>query len=177
MRQVASAAGHEVAKVTVRNGKDRIDEKLASYNRAARYGAWVVLRDSDQDCPVELRRRLLDPLGELSPRFMLRLAKSMSEAWILADRDAFASFFKVRPSLVPTDPESLPHAKRTLLEICAQSTSRSLREDMVRPGWKIGPLYVEWINEFARSDWRVEVAASSADSLSRAVERIRSLPQ
>jgi len=35
-------------------GKDYLDKRLASFNRAARFGPWLVLRDSDGECAARL---------------------------------------------------------------------------------------------------------------------------
>lgn len=48
-------------------------------------------------------------------------------------------------------------------------------DDMVRPGEKIGPLYVHHPNEFAQKYRDVSRAANS-QSLARAIAAIRALP-
>lgn len=107
---------------------------------------------------------------------MLRIAHTMTEAWLLADRDGFADFFRVRVGQVPVDPERLPHAKHEVLRLCANSRVRTIRQDMVRSTGEAGPLYVKRINEFASTRWDVSSAAASSDSLSRAIRKIRALP-
>ncbi len=100
----------------------------------------------------------------------------MTEAWLLADRDGFADFFRVRKGRLPPDPEAVPHAKQTLLELCLQSSSRDIRRDVVTADGKTGPLYVSRINEFAAAHWNVGVAATNSPSLARALNAIKALP-
>lgn len=172
---VVAAAGHSVAHVRVSGGKTKLDPKIPKYHTAARRMPWVVFRDSDGQCPVELRDLLTAGISMLNTRFSLRIAHSMTEAWLLADRDGFARFFHVRLARIPTDPENLAHAKRSLLRLCAESSSRLMRRDVVTPDGQTGPLYVARINEFAENHWDAVAAAESSASLAKAIRAIRRL--
>lgn len=173
---VVRAAGRDVQRVVVANGTGRLDSRIPNYNRAAVRMPWVVFRDADSACPVELVTRLSGGIISWSPLFSLRIARSMTEAWLLADRNAFADYFSISLSRIPVDPESLPHAKRTLLALCEKSRSRVIRNDVTAAGGQIGPLYVQRINEYARQSWRPLEAASESDSLQRAIARVSELP-
>lgn len=175
-RAVIRAAGRSVARVIAKGGKTKLDPLLPNYNQAALYAPWVVFRDSDTECPMELVARLKASIGELSPSFLLRIAHPMTEAWLLADRDGFAEYFKVRRNDLPVSPETLPHPKQAVLSLCASSRSRDIRHDVVTKEGKTGPLYVRRINEFAKTRWSVNSASAISDSLRRAVDRIRDLP-
>lgn len=179
-REAAAAivryAGRTVARVIVAGGKSKLDPKISKYNEAARRTNWVVFRDSDGECPVHLRQKLTSEILLWSPRFSLRIAHSMTETWLLADHDGFAEFFRVRSGVLPQNPESLAHAKHTLLAICASSKSRSIRSDVVSTDGQTGPLYVARLNEFASARWNVEAAAGRSPSLLRAIRCIESLP-
>jgi hypothetical protein len=103
------------------------------------------------------------------------------EAWLLADRERFASFFKVRLSDIPTVPEFLDDPKEAVIELSKRSRNRDIRLDMVpRPGSgrKIGPAYISRLIEFVsdtQRGWRPEHAARSSESLNRSLTRIREL--
>lgn len=176
-RAVVSAAGQEVGKIVVAGGCTKLDPKIPKYNQAAAFGpGWVVFRDADTDCPVDLRGSLTVGM-EFSDRFQLRIAKSMTEAWLLADREGFAEYFKVRPKVIPEDPESLPHAKQSLLNLVGWYAPKSIRADVVTSEGKTGQLYTYRINDFARDRWGVAAAAERSPSLARAVARIREIQQ
>jgi hypothetical protein len=175
-KSIVRAAGRTAAKVFIAGGKGRLDPRIPNYNQAARRSPWIVFRDSDGQCPALLRDELTATITTWSPNFALRIAHSMTEAWLLADRNGFADFFHVRIRRVPTHPESLPHAKREVLRLCADSTARTIRQDMVRPSGETGALYVTRINGFAATRWNVRVAAANSDSLSRAIRSVRGLP-
>ena len=175
-KAVVRSVGKTVAKVVVAGGKTRLDPKIHKYNQAARRSTWVVFRDSDGKCPVDLRAGLSAGISVWNSRFALRIAHSMTEAWLMADRDAFADYFRIKMSRIPTDPEGVDHAKREVLRLCAESRSREIRADMVRPTGETGPLYVKRINEFAADSWNVDDASAVSDSLARAIRQIQALP-
>lgn len=119
-----------------------------------------------------LRARLLQHVGELLPSFALRIVHPMTEAWLMADRRGFARYFSVRESAIPANLDALPLAKTTLLGMCAGSRSREIRERMVLPHGRTGPLYVATLNAFASTAWDVLAAKGESDSLRRAVEHL-----
>lgn len=168
-------AGREPGMLRPAGGATKLDQKIPGYRRAAQRMSWLVLRDSDGECPVALVN-LLHPAHTTDRyRFSLRIVHSMTEAWLLGDRQGFAQFFGIRVGKIPEEPESLPHAKRTLLELCEAWASRSMRQDMVAKDGGAGPLYVQRVNEFAREHWSVERAAESSPSLARAIRAVRAL--
>lgn len=175
-KAVIRAAGGEPGKVFVAGGVTRLDPKIAGYNRAAMGAPWVVFRDSDGSCPVQLVDELTARISPLSPRFRLRIAHSMSESWLLADRQGFAAYFSVPVARVPPLPETVPHAKRKVLELCATSRSRTIKNRMTtgRAG-ETGPEYVVTLNDFAQKHWDVTSAAQNSPSLARAIARIREI--
>ncbi|MFT4126097.1 MAG: hypothetical protein QM662_07680 [Gordonia sp. (in: high G+C Gram-positive bacteria)] len=165
-----------MSKVVSAGGKNRLDLKIAKYNQAARRANWVIFRDSDGKCPVELRGKLIDAIaGPVADGFCLRIAHTMTEAWLLADTDGFSAFFHVPRGKVPRNPEQLVHAKRTILRLCSAS-SRALRDGIATPDAETGPAYVSRMNEFAAEYWNVQEAARHCPSLARAIKAIRSLP-
>lgn len=174
-KAVVRAAGRTVNQVRIAGGKSRLDPLIAKYNAASSQAPWVVFRDSDSDCPVTLRNRLLSSVTLLSPQFSLRIAHSMTEAWLLADADSFADYFGVPVNRVPREPDHLQHAKQTLISLCVRSRSRRIRDDMTAPSNHAGPLYVARLNDFASTAWRAWEASSASDSLRRAINHIQRL--
>ena len=86
-KTVVVHAGHRVHLVRIAGGKTRLDPLITKYNIASAQYPWVVFRDSDSECPVTLRARVTAGISSWHPQFCLRIAHSMSEAWLLADRD------------------------------------------------------------------------------------------
>lgn len=175
-RAVATHAGHRVNQIRVAGGKTRLDPLIPKYNIASAQYPWVVFRDSDSQCPVHLRAQLTAGISSWHPQFVLRIAHSMTEAWLLADREGFSDHFKVPIVRVPHDPDELPNAKQAVLALCSRSRSAAIRKDVTAPGTRTGPLYVLRVNEFASTKWDVGVAESVSRSLRRAIAQIVRLP-
>lgn len=180
LRRIVRSRGAEVHRVQVQRGKANLRRALPGYNAAAQGDPWLVVVDLDQDfeCAALL-------VGEWLPapsRFMsFRVAVRQMEAWLLADHQRFASFFSVRQSAVPHDPDDLPDAKAALLAAIARSRRREIREDMLPragSGRRVGPAYTSRIIEFATDveyGWRPEVAAGRSPSLAKCLTRLDSL--
>lgn len=177
-RKVVMYCGHDVTSLRSAGGKSRLDEKIPKYAQAACYGhePWVVFRDSDNECPVALRDRLLAGV-RVHELFALRIAHTMTEAWLMADRQRFADYFKVTVNDLPVEPEKEVHAKRTLLRVCLSSRSRDIREGVAHDGHHPGPLFGEHLNDFAKTAWDVGTSAESSPSLRRAIAAICSIPR
>ncbi|MDP1827610.1 MAG: hypothetical protein Q8L48_30340 [Archangium sp.] len=174
-RALMDDAGLAVFLAKSAQGKTKLDAQLAKYAAAAERQPWFILRDLDQDAPcapawIEGRPK--------ARWFCLRLAVRETEAWLLADRERFAEFFRVAPTRVPLDPDGLADPKRTLVDLVRHSTSSRLKRDIVPADGahsQVGPGYVTAIVEFASQHWRLAVAAQRSDSLRRARLALRGL--
>lgn len=156
-------------------GKDRLDHRLAAFNAAARFAPWLILRDGDGECAAELKARLLP---RPAPLMLLRIVVPSLEAWLLADREAFADLLGIAPAVVPSSPEQDADPEQTVLALANRSRSRDLRRDFLpadRSGRRIGPGYSSRLIEFIDGPWEPDRAARSAPSLRRALARLREL--
>lgn len=180
VKRLIIEAGGEIGPIYGKRGKSHLKQKVHGYNNAARHTPWIVLIDlnRESDCSPPLKALWLPNPG---PFMCFRIAVREIEAWLLADRERFASFFRVRLSDVPAEPELLDDPKEEVIELAQRSRSRDIRLDMVpRPGSgrKIGPAYVSRFIEYVsdrQKGWRPERAARSAESLNRSLNRIREL--
>lgn len=169
--KIVNVAGGSVAKVHVTRGKATLDTRIPKYALAAKHTPWVIFRDSDSACPVELVSALTTGL-HIPPSFRLRIADSMTESWLLADAANFAKYFGVSRAKVPREPDSSSHAKRELIAICAQSRKRDIREGIVAATINPAPRYVQLINQFARERWDPIAAANASRSLAGAIRSV-----
>ena len=78
----------------VKRGVANLDRLIPGLGRTTIDNPWVVFRDSDGRCPVELRTTLIDSRPH-DGGFELRFACSMTEAWLLADAENFSAHFKI----------------------------------------------------------------------------------
>lgn len=175
-RVLLRACGLDVGAEHGGMGKDRLDQRLPGYNRAASFAPWVVLRDLDQDAPcapVLVTRLLPRPAS----RMVFRVAVRKVEAWLLADHEGMSRFLGVPPASFPSSPDSRIDPKHDLVGL-ARKGRRELRADMApRPGHvvKVGPAYTSRLIEFAERHWNPERAAKRSDSLRRCLVALRRL--
>ena len=157
----------------VKRGASNLDKMIPKLSRAPIEAPWIVFRDSDNRCPVELKKELIG--SDRGNGFELRLACSMTEAWILADANGFAEFFRVSRKKLPAAPDGLQHAKNELLRLCQHSRSTTIQKEMVRADGSTGPLYVNRVINFCRGHWDVARACERSPSLTRAVARLTTM--
>lgn len=180
LRRVVIARGAVVHRVQVQRGKANLRRALPGYNAAAQGDPWLVLVDLDQDfdCAAAL---VTDWLPAPSTYMRFRVVVREIEAWLLADRERFTSFFSVPASAVPDQPDQVPDPKSTLLAAVTRSRRKAIRADMLpRPGSgrQVGAAYTSRLIEFASESnegWRPEVAADRSPSLSSCLTRLESL--
>lgn len=177
LRKVLELAGAILYPLHIANGKQGLLRRLAGFNHAAQHTPWVVLADLDHDAECAPPARA-NWLPSPAPFMQFRIVVRAVEAWLLADREAAASYLGVPPVRIPVDPESLDDPKETLVAIARRSRRREIREGLVpRPGSgrRVGPTYTSHMIAYAQSAWRPEVAEQSADSLRRFRLRLTAL--
>ena len=180
LRRVVAVRGSMVHRVQVQRGKANLRRALPGYNAAAQRDPWLVLIDLDQDfgCAAALVTNWL-PAPSTYMRFRVVVRKV--EAWLLADRERFMSFFSVPAQAVPNQPDDLPDPRATLLSAISRSRRTAVRVDMLpRPssGRTVGAAYTSRLIEFASDSaqgWRPTVAARRSPSFSRCLTRLDSL--
>ncbi|WP_456670374.1 hypothetical protein [Bradyrhizobium sp. USDA 3240] len=163
----------------VMGGKSKLVADLSKYNAAAAHYPWLAIRDMDHDaaCAPALRAQNLPSSNEL---MCFRIAVRETEAWLLADREAFASAIGVPFAQVPIQPETLEDPKLTIVNLARKSRKRAVKIGLVPEqgaGISIGPEYAAWIIEFAHTQWDPTraVADGNAPSLSRTLRAIKGL--
>lgn len=167
---------YEETRFVPKGGKSAFWRDAMKYNHAAQYvGPVLAVTDLEQSpCPSGLIVQYL-PHGR-HPLFILRIAEHMLEAWLLADRQAIASFLRVPAARVPDDPDNRPNPKQDLVNLARRSKKRRILEDIVPPqGGEgiVGRGYLSQMTEFIRNSWRPQEASASSDSLRRAIVAIQ----
>lgn len=178
IERVIRACGGDPRQRLVARGKPKLDPKLVGIQRSCGpHSPWVALRDLDHD--AECGGALVESLLPERSSFMeFRVAVRQVEAWLLADRAAFASYFAVSAARLPRAPDECSDAKRVLVDVCSTSSKSAVRLDMTPrrgSGRKVGPGYEGMIIAFADAAWDPRRAASESPSLARAMNRIGEL--
>jgi hypothetical protein len=161
-------------------GKASLDARLEGLNKGVKFRNPVLaLRDLDADAPcAPALVRLLVP--NRSDRMLLRVAVCQSEAWLMADRDAYAKFCGIAVRHIPKEPELARNPKGLIQELGERGEAKNLNRhisDLRSLGVPMWGILGEWHAQFAEDYWDPIRAANSerSPSLSRAVLRLREL--
>lgn len=178
-RRLVAHAGGQIGAIYGKNGKSALRNRIDGYNNAARYAAWLVLVDLDEDAQcAPLMRDMWVP--DPAPNLCFRIAVREVEAWLMADAQTLARYLAVKQGGIPRDPEQLPRPKDAMVNLARASRRKSIVNDMVpgeRSGRRVGRAYSSRMMEYIERYWRPDVAAERADSLSQAIHCLRMLVQ
>jgi hypothetical protein len=177
LERLLEDAGLDIAARINGRGKATIDRQLKRYNDAAKRQPFVVVRDLDVDAacaPAYLETTKMTP----SRWMCFRIAVRELEAWLLADAEAVARFLRVKPGLVPLDPDAELDPTQTIVQLARASVKSAIRDAIVPEqgaGTTVGPGYEATIIDFARNHWKLNRAARRSRSLRGARAAIRDL--
>jgi Domain of unknown function (DUF4276) len=147
---------------------------LPGLNHAAKGMAYLVLTDLDRiECPLSLISEWFTQPKH--PNLIFRVAVKEVEAWLLADREAFAKFLGISVSLIPDRVDELDDPKQSLINLARKSKKRILREAIApdqNSTAKIGKDYNGQLIQFVQNHWQVEVAQINSPSLQRAMNAL-----
>ncbi|WP_162577967.1 DUF4276 family protein [Variovorax sp. PBS-H4] len=159
----------------IERGFGNIKRSINKYREASLVLPHVVLTDLDNaECAASLREEW--GAENLPPTMMFRVAVRETEAWVLADRQAFATFAGIPPIKIPQAPDTVDDPKRTLINLVRRSRSRRLAAELVPPAGssvQIGPMYNERLVAFVRQQWDPLTALSNSPSLERTFTRLQ----
>lgn len=164
-----------VALPRIERGFGNIKRSLDKYRNASSVLPHVVVTDLDNaECAVTLMKSW--GAVNLPKRMMFRVAVRETEAWLLADRRAFATFAGVPLAKITQAPDMLPDPKQTLINLIRRSRFRRLAAEVVPAAGSsvpIGPLYNERLVAFLREQWDPTQALCNSPSLERTVIRLQ----
>jgi hypothetical protein len=167
---------YQVRSCICRGGFGHLRKNIESFNRAARSMPIFVLTDLDRtECAPDVLREWLHAPPHRN--LLFRVAVREVESWVMAHRTAFSALLGIRTDLIPSDTDSLADPKKTLLDLCAKSRKRYLREAIVpapKSTAKVGPDYNGRLGEFVMMNWDVREAAKNSLSLMKAFRAITS---
>ena len=172
------ACGHEPGTTFGKKGCNYIQKKAKAFDLACGSTALLTLvdfMDTRLDCPGAVVRAWL-PNGH--PSHVFRVVVREIESWILADREAIASFLGIPMAKVPSQPELIPDPKLALINLARLSKRPAIRSALVPPlGYASseGPLYSSEIARFVGEHWSPERARSQAPSLEKCLLRLAQL--
>ncbi|MFN0305933.1 MAG: hypothetical protein ACKVQU_36900 [Burkholderiales bacterium] len=172
-----TGSGLAVCQLLRRDGFGYLRARLRNFCEIARHTPVLLLTDLDtKECPATLIEDW--SRGDAIPkRLLIRVAVRQVESWLLADRDGMARLLKISVRQLPRDPDALPDAKRSLLQL-AQRAPRAIRDDLVAESGATaaqGLGYNAVLSNFVRTSWDPSQAELFSHSLARARMRVSEL--
>ena len=153
-------------------GKPDFKRKIKNYNNAAQHLPFFALCDLDRDeCAPSTRSEMLSNISSL---MCFRIAVRAIEAWLMADREAFAESFSVVQARIPREPDIIDNPKTELINIARKSGRAKIREGIPpspEGGRRVGSEYTIIMTEFINSHWSPKRACKNSDSLASAWRR------
>ena len=166
--------GWLLAKASINTrGITRLVPDLPRYFEQARHVQPVLcIADPDGQCPVELIATWM-PRGAPED-FLLRLAVSEAESWLLSDSRGAAEFFGIPVAKMPREPDQLPDPKREVLRLARISKVRTIRQEVVSAvdSNKPGVGYNTHLCKFVFEHWRSKRARLRSARLDKALRRV-----
>jgi hypothetical protein len=173
----ACLPGWRLAQTSINTqGITKLVPALARYaNQAKHVQPVLCIADTDGQCAVKLLDSWLPTSAHA--HFLLRLAVTEAESWLMADRDGFARELAVPLNKLPQRPDEEADPKRLLLTLARKSKKRLIRDELVSPTdpSKPGSGYNLHLCAFARTHWNARCAAQTSPSLARAMRSLEKL--
>lgn len=167
-----SLAGPSINK----GGITKLRAELPRFAQQAKHVQPVLcVADTDGECVKEFLARWSP--GDFVPQFLLRLAVTEAEGWVMADRNGFSDFFQIALNKLPYTTDDLNDPKSLMLQLLGRSKRKIFREEMVSnfDRSKQGAGYNLHLCAFVRNDWNVDRALAASPSLRRAKDALKRL--
>ncbi|OJX83404.1 MAG: hypothetical protein BGP01_13600 [Paludibacter sp. 47-17] len=176
-----------ISELPARGGQ--IKSKINEFNKLAAVYPVILLTDLDAtSCAPQLLHHLTPK--DKHNQFIFNIAVDEGEAWLMADRYGFAEFAGVDIESIPRARPTRQGGRKALIEMCfAYKPSRFLTHELIKKskkpdiikqltpkeGASKGPEYNTDLLPFIQKKWDIDEASKNSDSLTRMVNRIRSL--
>ncbi|NLI23717.1 MAG: DUF4276 family protein [Bacteroidales bacterium] len=176
-----------ISELPARGGQ--IKSKITEFNKLSAEYPVILLIDLDATpCAPQLLQELL-PTGK-HKQFIFNIAVDEGEAWLMADRKGFADFYGVDIKLIPISTPQKQGGSKALVEMdfkykssifLTQYLIKEIRNPIFKKqltpkkGASKGPEYNTAILPFIQEKWNINEACKNSDSLSRMINRIKSL--
>jgi hypothetical protein len=175
-----------LAELPARGGQ--VKSKIPAFNKLAESYPVVLLMDLDNhDCAPQLQQRLIPSKNR---NFIFNIAVDEAEAWLMADREGFARYFKIALPDIPSSHPTKQGGRKALPEMkCAYKSSMFLTHELImkskekefirqvaaKAGAAKGPEYNSCLLPFVENIWNIENARNNTDSLNRMIIRLQAL--
>jgi hypothetical protein len=175
-----------ITELPARGGQ--IKSKISEFNKLSATCPVVLLIDLDNcGCAPLLVKQLI---SNKNNNFIFNIAVDEAEAWLMADREGFADYFKIILEDMPTTHQTKQGGRKILTEMnFAYKSSMFLTHELIKKskhpefirqltpkkGAAKGPEYNSCMLPFIQNIWNIDSARQNADSLNRMIVRLQNL--
>lgn len=169
----------------------QVKSKIPEFNKLAKSNPVVMLVDVDEGCAPLLKQKLFEGM-EQSPQFLFNVSVDEAEAWLMADRQGFASYFGLDVARIPESVLLKQGGRVGRLEmnfsyksslylthvLAPSSTKKEIREQVAvtdYSGRTKGKEYNNALIPFIKTYWNIDAAKENSDSLQRMIRRLEEL--
>jgi hypothetical protein len=129
-------------------------------------------------------------ISDKNDNFIFNIAVDEAEAWLMADREGFANYFKIILEDMPTAHKTKQGGRKTLTEMnFSYKSSMFLTHELIKKskhlefirqltpkkGAAKGPEYNSCMLPFIQNIWNIDNARQNTDSLNRMIVRLQNL--
>jgi len=166
----------------------QVKSKISEFNKLSEKYPIVLLMDLDNDdCAPLLLSKLVKSKHE---NFIFNIAVDEAEAWLMADREGFADYFKIKLADMPSAHQTKQNGRKEVTEMYfAYKSSRYLTHDLIKKSGNSefiqqltpkknaskGVEYNSCMLLFIEKAWNIENARQNSDSLNRMILRVEKL--
>ena len=168
----------------------QVRSQMDKFNLLSRTDPVILLTDLDAEtCAPELINKLI---RNKNKNFILNVAVDEAEAWLMADREGFAEYFKIKIADMPLAHQTRQGGRKALTEMeFGYKSSLFLTHELVKKikhaeykqqltpkkGATKGPEYNSCLLPFIQNKWDIDNARRNTNSLDRMIGRMHSLIQ
>jgi hypothetical protein len=175
-----------IAELPARGGQ--VKSKIPEFNKLSETYPVILLIDlDDYNCAPQLIEKLISNKND---NFIFNIAVDEAEAWLMADREGFANYFKIKLDNIPSSHQTRQGGRKALTEMnfeykssfylthtLIEKSRNSAFVQQLRPkkGATKGPEYNSCMLPFIENTWDINNARQNTDSLNRMVVRLQNL--
>ena len=175
-----------ISELPARGGQ--VKSKIKEFNELSNFYPVVLLIDLDNDdCAPLLLNRLIENKND---NFIFNIAVDEAEAWLMADKEGFSTYFKIKLEDMPFAYQTKQGGKNALTEMYfAYKSSMYLTHELIKKSKSLeykqqltpkkgaakGPEYNSCMLPFIQNAWDIDDARKNSDSLNRMILRVENL--
>ena len=161
-----------IVSVSGNRGNTYIKENIRTFNAASQYLPYIVITDLDKKlCAPQLIREWIN--FDIHKNMLFRVAEKEIDAWLLSDREAFATLMSIPVNKIPVNTQDIAEPKQYIINLARKSRKKNIQDIVPKGIAKQGPGYNIVLQKFVYEQWDAEKAAQCNESLRKAIDRLK----